>query len=56
MGGVLVEEFFLEILFRLIAPGQGDGFNGVEGCPGNDCCVVNGDEEADSHLDPAGGF
>ena len=56
MGGVLVEEFFLEILFRLVAPGQGDGFDGVEGCPGNDCCVVNGDEEADSHLDPAGGF
>ena len=56
MRGVLVEELFLEILFRLVAPSQCEGLDGVEGCPGNDDRVVNGDEEADTHLDPAGRF
>ena len=44
MGGVLVEEFFLEILFRLVAPGQCEGLDGIEGCPGNDDRVINGNE------------
>ena len=52
-GGVSLEEVIEQVGFWVSAPGLGEGLHGVDGCPRHDGGVVDGDEEAHAHLEPA---